>query len=340
MPADYRAALTAAIADPGIHAVMVIHAPPLQHAIGEPTEAIDEACRDSPKPVVAIMLGAGNGPLCPGSPIPSFRFPEQPAAVLGRIADYSEWRRADARERADLEAVRDDIDLAAASAIIAERVDAGEVPPESVAALLACYGVTMADGRRVDAAGAVDAAEAIGYPVAIKAEHRRVGRTVAAGVALDLVDAAEVVAAIAAMQEHLGDDVARVIVQRMVPPGLDVRVRVRDDERVGPVISVGLGGVQADTIGDEVSRLAPVSPSTGATMIREARAGGALDEHEIERLADVVARVAQLASDHHEIAELDLNPVVVAGNCWVVDARLSLRHPERPGPLPRRLEEG
>ncbi len=337
MPADYRAALTEAIADPGIHAVMVIHAPPLQHAIGEPTEAIDAACRDSPKPVVAIMLGAGNGPLCPGSPIPSFRFPEQPAAVLGRIADYSEWRRAEARERADLEAVRDDIDVAAASAIIAERVDAGEVPPEAVAALLACYGVTMADGRRVDAAGAVDAAEAIGYPVAIKAEHRRVGRTVAAGVALDLVDAAEVVAAIAAMQEHLGDAVARVIVQRMVPPGLDVRVRVRDDERVGPVISVGLGGVQADTIGDEVSRLAPVSPSTAATMIREARAGNALDEHEIERLADVVARVAQLASDHHEIADLDLNPVVVAGDCWVVDAKLMLRHPERPGPVPRQL---
>jgi acyl-CoA synthetase (NDP forming) len=329
--------LTAAIDDPDVHAVMVIHAPPLPHAIGEPTAAIEEACRDAPKPVVAIMLGAGDGPLRPGSPIPSFRFPEQPAAVLGRIADYSDWRRAEHREHAELEVVRAALDVAGASAIIAEHVDDGDAPPEVVAALLACYGVTMAEGRLVEATDAAATAETIGYPVAIKALHRRVGRTVASGIALDLVDAAEVMTAVAAIREHLGPDAERVVVQRMVPPGLDVRVRVHDDERVGPVVSVGLGGVQADTIGDEASRLAPVSPSSAATMLRETRAGGALDGEEIERLADLVARVTQLAADHHEIAELDLNPVIVAGDCWVVDAKLTLSHPER-GPTPRRLE--
>jgi ATP-grasp domain len=141
------------------------------------------------------------------------------------------------------------------------------------------------------------------------------------------------------MHDHLSTGADRVIVQRMVPPGLDVRVRVRDDERVGPVVTVGLGGVQADTIGDEVSRLAPVSPSTAGTMIRETRASGALDAAEIERLADVVTRVSQLASDHHEIAELDLNPIVIAGDPWVVDVELKLRRTDR-GPIPRRLEVG
>lgn len=333
---DYRVALETAIADPAIDAVMVIHAPPLQYAIGEPTVAIDDACRHSPKPVVAVMLGAGNGPLRHGSPIPSFRFPEQPAAVLGRIADYSEWRRAEDREQAELESVREGVDVAGASSIVAAEVDAAEIPPDVVAALLGCYGVAMAAGRLVDSADAVTAAERIGYPVAIKALNRRVGRTVAAGIALDMVDAGEVAAALSAMHEHLGHDAERVVVQRMVPPGLDVRVRVRDDERVGPVVTVGLGGVQADTIGDEVSRLAPVSPSTAATMIRATRAGGALDEAEIEKLADVVARVTQLAADHHEIADLDLNPIVVAGEPWVVDAALTLRHSDR-GPVPRRL---
>jgi len=83
-----------------------------------------------------------------------------------------------------------------------------------------------------------------------------------------------------------------------------------------------------------------VSPSNAATMLRETRAGGALDPREIEHLADLVARVAQLGTDQHEIAELDLNPVVVAGDCWVVDAKLTLRQPDRTGPVPRRLEEG
>ena len=140
------------------------------------------------------------------------------------------------------------------------------------------------------------------------------------------------------MHEHLGDDAARVVVQRMVPPGLDVRVRVRDDERVGPVISVGLGGVQADTIGDEVSRLAPVSPSTAATMIRETRAGGALDENEIERLAEssrgLPSSPATITRSPSSTSTRSSSP----DDCWVVDAGLTLRHSDRAGPLPRRRE--
>jgi acyl-CoA synthetase (NDP forming)/RimJ/RimL family protein N-acetyltransferase len=338
-PDDYRHALAAAIADPDVHAVMVIHAPPLQYAIGEPTDAIEDACRGSSKPVVAVMLGAGNGPLRRDSKIPSFRFPEQPAAVLGRIADYSDWRRGEARERAELQSVREGLDVAGASEIVAAQIDAIEIPPDVVASLLHCYGVAMADGRLVDAADAVKAAQEIGYPVAIKALHRRVGRTVAAGIALDLVDAAEVVATVDAMHDYLGPDAERLVVQRMVPPGLDVRVRVHDDARVGPVVTVGLGGVQANTIGDEISRLAPVSPSTASAMIRETRAGGALTPAEVARLADVVARVAQLAVHHHQIAELDLNPIVMAGDCWVVDAKLTLQHIERGVPA-RRLDVG
>ena len=61
---------------------------------------------------------------------------------------------------------------------------------------------------------------------------------------------------------------------------------------------------------------------------------------QIERLADVVARVAQLAADHPEIAELDLNPIVVADDgCWVVDATLTLRRSDRTDRGPRRLED-
>ena len=111
-----------------------------------------------------------------------------------------------------------------------------------------------------------------------------------------------------------------------------------DDVRVGPVVSVGFGGVQADTIADEVSRLAPVSVASAVTMIQNTRAAAALEPHTIDGLADVLARVAQLASEHHEIAELDLNPVIVTREeCWVVDARLQLRHPEG-GPTARRLD--
>ena len=121
----------------------------------------------------------------------------------------------------------------------------------------------------------------------MKAIRRRVGRSVEAGVALDLNDEAEVESATASMQEHLGDGAAQVFVQRMVAPGVDIRVRARDDARVGPVITVGLGGAQADAIGDEESRLAPVSPSAAKDMISDTRASSALRPSAAGHLAEL-----------------------------------------------------
>ena len=142
------------------------------------------------------------------------------------------------------------------------------------------------------------------------------------------------------MHEHLGTDAAVVDVQRMVTPGVDLRIRVAVDARLGPIITVGLGGVQADLIGDEVSRLAPVSPTAARRMVRNTRASAALDDEALLQVGDIMARVAQLASDHAEVAELDLNPVVVSTDgCCVVDASdhgRAGRTPGTSGPPPRR----
>jgi acyl-CoA synthetase (NDP forming)/RimJ/RimL family protein N-acetyltransferase len=338
---DYRDAMRAAVGGDAIDAVMVIHAPPLAAAVGEPTAAIEEACAGATKPVVAVMLGAGNGPLQHGSGIPSFRFPEQAAAVLGRIADYSDWRRAEQPHGAEPELLPD-VDADAAAGSIGAHLDGGQTPstPEMIGELLATYGVTMSPARLVDASDAVAVARQLGYPVAIKAQQRHPGRTAGAGVALDLADDQDVESTVAVMQQHLGADAASVVVQRMVPPGIDIRVRVRDEERVGPVVTVGLGGFQADAIGDEASRLAPVSVQTAAALIADTRAASALDADACMRLAELVARVSQLAADHPQVAELDINPAIVNHEgCWVVDATLTLAEHDRVGRTPRRLED-
>jgi len=199
--------------------------------------------------------------------------------------------------------------------------------------------VAMPVTRLVDPADAVAVAHEIGYPVAVKAIGRRVGRSVEAGIALDLSDDGDVEEAVELMAEHLGDDAAQVHVQRMVPPGADLRIHVTHDERVGPVITVGIGGLQADAIGDETSRLAPVSSATANSMVAATRAAALLDDAELHMVADQVTRVAQLASDHVEIAELDLNPVIVSDReCWVADARIVLRRDERQDTVLRRLD--
>jgi acyl-CoA synthetase (NDP forming)/GNAT superfamily N-acetyltransferase len=337
-PGDYDQAVRSALADDDIDALIVIHAPPTEYDVDAPRDVIAAACEGADKPVVVVMLGTGDGPLMRDSPIPSFAFPEQAAAVLARVAAYSAWRATEREEAAHLDEVPDGIDRAAATEVIDAMLTTGASGPQEVGTLLAAYGITMAPTRRVRAGHAVEAADAVGYPVAIKADQRRIGRSVEAGVALDLRTADDVVEAVTVMREHLGTDADTVNVQPMVAPGVDIRIRVADDERLGPIITVGLGGVQADIIGDEVSRLAPVSPSSGRRMVEATRAAGALDEDELTLVGEIVARVAQLASDHPRIESLDLNPVIVADrHCRVVDASVRLGEAERHEPY-RRLD--
>ena len=94
--AAYATAIARALADDDIHAVLVVHAPATFGEVGERVAAIDTAASGADKPVVAVMLGASDGPLGAGSSIPNFSFPEQAAAALGRLAAYSAWRRNEA----------------------------------------------------------------------------------------------------------------------------------------------------------------------------------------------------------------------------------------------------
>jgi len=336
----YRLAITAALDAADVHALVVVHAPPTEFSLHVQTSAIDAATRGAVKPVVAVMLGLGDGPLCAGSAVPSFAFPEQASAALARVRWYSEWREAELA--GESETSPHGLDRVAATRIIDEHVLApGPVlNPEVVRQLLGTYGIAMPPTMLVNADAAVDAADQLGYPVAIKALQRGVGRSVEAGVALDVVEANNVRASVITMREHLGDGAARVFVQHMVPPGVDLRVRVTLDPTIGPIVTVGLGGSQADLIGDASSRLAPVSPSSARAMIADTKAASTLnDERDLDAVVDLVVRMAQLASDHAEIVEFDLNPVLVRdGVSWVVDAQLTLEPVTRPERAVRRLE--
>ncbi|MDJ0768277.1 MAG: GNAT family N-acetyltransferase [Ilumatobacter sp.] len=332
---DYARTLSATLADEGVDAVLVIHAPSAVANLEAPAAAIAATAERGTKPVVTVMLGADDGPL-PGSQIPNFAFPEQAAAAIARIAAYSHWRRTEGADHGPSPAR---IDPARASAMIDGHLDEGTMSPQALRVLLGTYGVPMSRTELVPPDDAVAAADRVGYPVAVKAIRRHLGRSAEAGVALDLGDPADVAEAVATMVEHLGDDASEVLVQPMAAPGVDLRVHAVADPRLGPVITAGLGGVQADAIGDESSRLAPISPSAARSMIESTRAAIVLDDAVLDAVAETICRVAQLASDHPEVAELDINPLIVSNDaCIVTDARVVLRRPERVEAAVRRLE--
>jgi acyl-CoA synthetase (NDP forming) len=117
-------------------------------------------------------------------------------------------------------------------------------------------------------------------------------------------------------------------------------VGVVSDERFGPVVVCAAGGTAVELLGDVQVRLAPVAGVEAAAMVRELRTFPLLDGYrgaaraDVPALEDVIVRVAALAAAHPELAELDLNPVVVSpSGALVVDARVRVERPPGRAPL-------
>lgn len=337
---EYRAALAAALADDGIDAVLVIHAPPVLTA-DTPADEIEEAAAGQPKPVVAVMLGQSDGPIRPGAAVPAFTFPEQAAAVLGRMWAYRRWLL---QEGGADTTIYDDVDAPAVTSLLAGALADGRdlLTWDEAEAVLAAYRIPVADGIEVLPATTdtvTAAAERLGYPVAVKAASRGIGRSAEAGVALDLSDRHGIADALEVMAPRLGPERGPVLVQRMVHPGIEVRVRVSVDPQLGPVLSVGLGGARAEAIDDRVHRLPPLSLASAHAALRASRAGTALASAGIstDGLAELIVRLGQVVVDHPEVRDLDANPVIASlDGSAVTDVKIAVAEADTgPGALRR-----
>lgn len=196
---------------------------------------------------------------------------------------------------------------------------------EATRALLADAGVPFAAQRTVEnAAQALAAARAIGYPVVLKALGL-LHKSDAGGVILGLRDDVELESAYAELAQRLAP--AACSVEQMAPldEGIELLIGARWDPRFGPVALVGSGGVYAEILRDTAVALAPVSTSEADAMLRSLRAGPLLTGARgraplaIARAAAALSALSKLAAAHPELAEIEINPLLVT-----TDAALAL----------------
>jgi acetyl coenzyme A synthetase (ADP forming)-like protein len=314
-----------------------------------PEDVIDAvaatAATASAKPVVLTHVGGAATPVEMASVarrLPVFTFPEPAVAAIGWA-----YRAAQSRGTSPIEAERPKgIDVVGARGLVADRLAAGEewLGPDDVSSLLVRYGVPVCPQRVVsDVAGAVRAAAELGYPVAAKLARGAVHKADVGGVRLAIEDDAALRAAFAALQAKGPAD---VLVQPMAEPGTEIIVGAVQDAQFGPVVMVGAGGVLADMIADRQLRLAPLTVHDAEQMVAGLRTAPLLDGYRgapvVSRPAvqELLLRIATLADDLPDVAELDLNPVICRGgdDLVVVDAKVRVAaSPPGPDPVLRSL---
>jgi len=215
------------------------------------------------------------------------------------------------------------------------RLGEGAVRP-----LLAAYGIPVVPGEMAHTAeAAAEVAAQLGFPVVLKLISPDVlHKSEVGGVMLNL-DSPDAVRAgydtlLSRVDGKISDaHIEGILVERMAQPGREVIVGMRLDPQFGPLLMFGLGGVYVELIRDVAFRVAPLTRRDAREMIAETKAGRVLaglrgqPPADTDQVVEIILRLAQLALDHPQIAELEINPLVVydAGQgAQALDARAVL----------------
>ncbi|MFZ5584977.1 MAG: acetate--CoA ligase family protein [Thermodesulfobacteriota bacterium] len=337
--AMYRRSLEVMLADPGLDAAVVITTPT---ATLKAIDVAREICAvPAKKPVFAVIMGAhsvGEGrDECMRHGLPAYEFPEDAVAALKGMLDYRAWREAKPRTPELVAGDKAQVAEIIAAARRQGRVNLSETEARTC---FAAYGVPVA--RSVAAATseeAVAAARALGLPVVMKIDSPAIShKSDVGGVAVGLGSESAVAEAFHDMTgriRRISPDayIRGVLVQEMIRGGRETIVGFSRDPQFGPLLMFGLGGIYVEVLKDVSFRVAPIARADADEMVRGIRSFPLLrgvrgeSPADLMALAGVLLALGSLAHDFPDLAEADINPLLVlprGQGAMAVDARIAL----------------
>jgi len=358
-PERYLAALNAVVADPGVDAVLLMHAPTAVTAVSEVASACAPVLAQARCPAMACWLGMSHEHCA----LPTYATPEEAVGAFQHVVRYHESQALLLEAPAAIVGA-ERADLCTARAILSRAL--GENRPMLTEAeskeVLSAYGIPVVETRVVREAGELpQAAAAIGYPVALKIlSPDIVHKSDVGGVALDLETPEALLEAAESMRRRCGElaphaGIDGFTVQKMVRRGgaHELLAGIAFDTTFGPTIVFGSGGTAVEVIGDRALALPPLNSRLARDLISQTRVYRLLRGYrgqaptDIRALEEALVALARLAADCPEIVELDVNPLLADEHgVLALDARIRIERARSAGtdrfairPYPTELEE-
>ena len=207
------------------------------------------------------------------------------------------------------------------------RLKAGQLDPVEGLAMFKAFGGPVAPDARAENEGeALAAAERLGFPLVLKTANPEVAhKTEAGGVVLGIGDAAALAQAYRRIALSCGP---LMHLQKQAPDGVEIFLGIVGDPQLGPVMTLGLGGLFVEVFRDVVTAIPPVSAQTAHQLLRRLRAYPLLTGTrgrpplDLDRLCEAVAAFSRLAAALGEdLGEFDVNPLICGSwGAMAVDA--------------------
>lgn len=344
-PERYSKALEIAAKDSNSDGILVILTP---QAMTDPTKTAEELvpyAQALGKPVIATWMGGNE--VSPGEAIlnkaniPAFPYPDTAARVFDYMAHYSENLRSLYETPMPIGEGQDELDRECAESIINAARDAGRtiLTEYESKQLLSCYGIPTVETRIAKSEKeAVEAADAIGYPVVLKLHSETIThKTDVGGVQLNLADADAVQNAYASIKKSVTEKAGAehflgVTVQPMAKvEGYELILGSSIDPQFGPVLLFGLGGQLVEVFKDRSLSLPPLTTTLARRMMERTKIYTALkgvrgrDPVDLAGLERMLVRFSQLITEQRWVKELDINPLMASPEqLLALDARVVL----------------
>jgi acetate---CoA ligase (ADP-forming) len=340
----YDACAQILLEDDGIDMLLVVFVPPMLISAMDIVRGLEPLRKKYPKPVVAVVMATEEffTELNRDHPdhIALYIFPESAVNALAALDRYRSWR-----EKPLGSSKRFEVGTDRAREIIQKAREKGlpHLATEESLRLISCYGIPVVES--VFAANRDElerAAQGIRYPLVLKAvAPDLIHKMDVGGVLVDIRSREELLSGAQKMAEsitrHPGEKAPAgspgFLVQDYVRGGREVIVGMTQDPTYGPLVMFGLGGIYVETMKDVVFRVPPLTDIEAHEMIRQIRGisllRGVRGEAPVDfdALAEILQRFSQLAEDLPEIAEIEINPLLVfpkAADFRAVDARIRL----------------
>ncbi|HEY7815729.1 MAG TPA: acetate--CoA ligase family protein, partial [Nakamurella sp.] len=334
----FAAALGLLLDSPDVHAVLTVTAPT---AVSDPGAGVVGAVaaatlRGTETPLIDVQLVRSTTverqPL-PGAPADRFLMSVDDPGTAARALGVAARRRAWLDRRPAPLTVPAGIDVHAAreviDAVLSRAPDGDWLLPPEVDALCRAAGIPAAPLDWVTTPQEAAAAVArVGRPVALKGVVAGVVHKADAGLLrLPVTDKREAGRVVGEWIDRAGEAWLGAVVQPLVAPGDELLVGAVRDPSAGPVVVLGPGGRATDALGHRVHRLAPPSDADVEEMLAGTELFGTGHGRSLDTagIGDCVRRVGWLADALPEVAEIDVNPLVVTTESTVaLDVRIRI----------------
>jgi len=339
----WKDALEICLAAPEIHALVIIFVPQgLSDGLDIARTLAEYLDGNAHPPVFAVWMG-GDGQeearqVLNRASIPTYETPERAVDAFRYMVSYARNLEMLQEIPPKLETVLS-LDRPRVSALLQEALKNGErhLTEDASKEILQAYGIPVNSTLTADSADeAVRAAQRVGYPVVMKILSPQIlHKTDARGVQLNLRSDEDVRSAFDrvtanAVAFHPEAEIRGVTVQAMLrKPDYELIIGSRQDRDFGPIILFGMGGILTEILKDHAIALPPLNRLLARRLMEETRVSRLLKGYRdrppanLRLLEEILIRVSHLVTDHPEIVELDINPVILTGDqAFGVDARV------------------